>query len=398
MPPYLAGRVTEQDEFRKLLAQTTILRNMILTGLRGVGKTVLLQTLKPIAQDDGWLWVGADMTETTSIKEDNVAIRLATDLSVLTSSLVIQENDIPTVGFHRRPRTAVSNPYSGPDSGSDRITLNYQTLIQIYEQTPGLVSDKLKGLLRMVWSAMAPEDVRGVVFAYDEAQNLSDHATKEQYPLSLLLDVFQSIQREGIPFMLVLTGLPTLFAKLVNARTYSERMFHVVELAKLEKAESRDAILVPIQSEGCPVKLNDTSVDLVTETAGGYPYFIQFICREVYDLFIQKIGAGKEPLVPIDEIVQKPDADFFAGRWSKATDRQRELLSVIATLDNCELEFTPLEVVESSKAQLSRGFSQSHATQMLGALCKAGLVFKNRHGKYCFAVPLLHRFIKRQEG
>ena len=63
---------------------------------------------------------------------------------------------------------------------------------------------------------------RGLVFAYDEAQNLSDHAAKNEYPLSLLLDVFQSIQKKGIPFLLVLAGLPTLFPKLVEARTFSE--------------------------------------------------------------------------------------------------------------------------------------------------------------------------------
>lgn len=62
---------------------------------------------------------------------------------------------------------------------------------------------------------------------YEEAQNLSDKAEKEQFPLSLLLDAFQSIQKKDIPFMLRLTGLPTLFPKLVDARTLAERMFRV---------------------------------------------------------------------------------------------------------------------------------------------------------------------------
>lgn len=76
----------------------------------------------------------------------------------------------------------------------------------------------------------------------------------KEYPLSLMLDVFQSIQKKDIPFMLVLVGLPTLFPKLVEARTFAERMFHVVFLDRLTGSDSRFAILKPIQDAKCPVK------------------------------------------------------------------------------------------------------------------------------------------------
>ena len=62
-PPYLAGRQTEREEFLRLLDQSTVLENMVLTGLRGVGKTVLLDSLKPLATSRGWIWVGADLSE-----------------------------------------------------------------------------------------------------------------------------------------------------------------------------------------------------------------------------------------------------------------------------------------------------------------------------------------------
>src|ERR1700741_2142140 len=80
MPPYLAGRQHETSEFRRLLLQTTIFENLVLTGLRGVGKTVLLETFKPTAIQEGWLWAGTDLSESTSINEENLAIRLLTDL------------------------------------------------------------------------------------------------------------------------------------------------------------------------------------------------------------------------------------------------------------------------------------------------------------------------------
>ncbi len=80
MPPYLAGRTSEHEEVRRILDQTIILENVILTGLRGVGKTVLLETLKPLAREKGWLWAGTDLSESISINEETTALRLITDL------------------------------------------------------------------------------------------------------------------------------------------------------------------------------------------------------------------------------------------------------------------------------------------------------------------------------
>lgn len=250
--------------------------------------------------------------------------------------------------------------------------------------------------MEVVWNCLQNSGHKGIIFAYDEAQNLSDHAVKEQFPLSLLLDTFQSLQRKNVPFMLALTGLPTLFPKLIESRTFSERMFRVVFLDKLSDSDVRQAILKPL--EQCELKLTDESVSQITSLSGGYPYFVQFICREVYDLFIQKIDKGEEPLVPYEEINRKLDSDFFAGRWARVTDRQKELLTVISKLENCDTEFAVQEVIQLSKEISEKPFGSSHVNQMLLALTDKGLVFKNRHGKYSFAVPLLGQFIRRQEN
>ena len=85
------------------MQQDVILENLVLTGLRGVGKTVLLDTFKPLAIQQGWLWVGTDLSESTSISEDRVAIRLMTDLAPLTSSLVLTR-DLSSIGFGRQTK------------------------------------------------------------------------------------------------------------------------------------------------------------------------------------------------------------------------------------------------------------------------------------------------------
>ena len=357
---------------------------MVLTGLRGVGKTVLLESLKPLAMKKGWLWIGADLNESASISEDHIAIRLCTDLAPSTSDIVLSTEWFRAPGFTAREEAV-------------ERTLTYQTLEDIYSRTPGLPLDKIKTVLEMAWAAISSSNViRGVVFAYDEAQNLADHSEKEQFPLSLLLDTFQSLQRKGLPLMLVLTGLPTLFPKLVDARTFSERMFRVVFLQSLSEEDSREAILKPIEATKSAIKLSARSVDKVVEMSVGYPYFIQFICREVYDAFIQRVDKGRKASVPAREIEQKLDTDFFAGRWARTTDRQRDLMFVIARLENCDDEFTVQEIVEKSREVPGKPFGSSHTNQILAALSSQGLVFKNRHGKYSFAVPLLGRYIRRQ--
>jgi len=345
----------------------------------------LLDTFKPIAIKDIWRWTSTDLSESATISEESIATRLITDLAVLTSGIVISKTATGGIGF--TPTIKLVNQ-----------TSSYNVLRYLYENTPGLVSDKLKFVLEFVWQLLKSEGCKGIILAYDEAQNLSDQAAKDQYPLSILLDVFQSIQKKGIPFMLILTGLPTLFPKLVEARTFSERMFHVLTLSKLSREASHEAILKPIQDSKCPITFNEPTVVEIINLSNGYPYFIQFICRELFDVFIQKMAAGEtKPTASWIDILRKLDGDFFAGRWSRATDRQRELLKAISSLPNCDEEFTVQEIVDQSKKLSTKSFSSSHVNQMLSKLAEAGLVYKNRFGKYSFAVPLLGEFIKRQQ-
>jgi hypothetical protein len=385
MPPYLAGRTAEQDEMKTLLKQRVVLSNLVLTGLRGVGKTVLLETFKPLAQAAGWLWCGTDLSESASVTEQTMAVRILADVALVTSALLYRETRQLEMGFTRTERV-IHEP------------LTYEILMDRYNKAPGLPADKLKSVLEFVWSVLPQAAISGIIFAYDEAQTLADHAEDKQFPLSLLLDVFQSLQRKNIPYMLALTGLPTLSSKLVEARTYSERMFHTLFLKRLEHNDAKQAILRPISDGKCPITFSDQTVQSIIDRTAGYPYFIQFFCREVFDVWISKMQRGEVPNVPIADITRKLDADFFHGRWARATDRQRELLQVVSELPNADQEFTVQEVVSASRENLVKPFTSSHISQMLSSLADVGLVYKNRHGKYSLAVPLLGQFIQRQRN
>lgn len=388
-PPYLAGRTQERTEFERLLTQDTILENLVLTGLRGVGKTVLLDTFRPLAHEAGWLWVGTDMSEAASLTEDAIAKRLLADLAAVTSGIVFAVESYRGMGFVTSATTL-------------QRKLDYAALCEIYDQTPGLASDKLKQVLEIAWGILSASSGKfvGLVFAYDEAQNLSDNAKQGQFPLSLLLDVFQSLQKRGVRFMLALTGLPTLFPKLVDARTFAERMFRVVTLDRLNVDESRDAVLRPLTSAQCPIQFDEEAVRLIVVSAGGYPYFLQFICRETFEaLLVNAQLAGPAHPVPIEAITRKLDSDFFVGRWARITDRQRDLLMAAAIVVSRSKsdEFSVNDIVGiSSDGSTQKPFSASHANQLLSKLYAIGLVYKNRYGRYAFAVPLFDQFILRQ--
>ena len=383
-PPFLAGRTKELLEMKKYLEQQVVTQNIIVTGLRGVGKTVFLDAFKPIALESGWQWTNADMSEITSLSEDNIAKRILLDISLITSKYEFNISK-DKIGF-------INN------KEFEYTCMNFNFLSYIYDNTPGLISDKLKYTLEYAWNFLKTrEKIHGIVFSYDEAQNLSDNKKENKFPLSLLLDVFQSIQRKNIPFLLILTGLPIVFSKLVESRTYAERMFHTIQLSHLNYEASREAIAKPLEADNCPIKFNDKCIDLIITNSDGYPYFIQYICKEVYDFLSTDTESIQYTTdIPINDILQKLDNDFFIGRWQLCTDRQKELLQVISTLDNCKETFTVQEISKKSKEILKKGFTPSHINQMLLTLTNSGMVYKNRFGKYSLAVPLLSDFIKRQ--
>jgi hypothetical protein len=209
---------------------------------------------------------------------------------------------------------------------------------------------------------------------------------------------FASLQKQNLPcqFLLVLSGLPTLIPKLNQARTFTERMFHTLLLDRLNEPETRDAITRPIELTKSTLTFSDKTIENIINESKGYPFLVQYVCKEVFDAWIGKMTVGAAPSVPMTQILAKLDLDFFVPRWSWATDRQQVFMQVIATLSTAGDEFTVPEIVQASRELLKKPFTPSHAIQMLGHLSEKGLIYRNRRGTYCFAVPLLSEFIGRQ--
>ena len=193
---------SSKSGFDRFLQQDTVLTNVVFKTSKDIGNTDPVDEFHHMATTRGWAWIGSTLSETVSLTEHGFALQILKDLSAL--------------------------PH-GPDH--DRLN-------DIYSSSPGLTADKIKAVLGAVAEYLPGQKI---VFAYDEVQNLSDNAAKNQFPLAVLLDVFQAMQRQNLPYMLVLSGPPDLFYKLVETRTYAERMFRAYPPeAVSEKPDSLD--------------------------------------------------------------------------------------------------------------------------------------------------------------
>ena len=386
-PPVLAGRERERDYFKRLLREDFATENILITGLRGFGKTVLLDDLKRTAQGEGWVWVGNDLSESASLSEDRLALRILTDLAQSLSEILVQGTE----------GQAAPSEQDFDEAVDDLDPTTFEALKAKYERTPGLPSDKLKAVLGRVGAILTRAKLRGIVLAYDEAQCLSDHAQRDEFPMSMLVETISSLQkRDGVtPVLLVLSGLPQVFNALIEARTYTERMFHVMQMERLSRHDTAAALLSPMKPLMPPLNCPPDLFEKVVDLSGGYPYLIQFFGKELIDALLKNGGVLNSSQFPSPEVMDRLDAGLFAARWNKTTDKQRRFLKLIANRGpQPSNEFSAVEIAALNNDDGE--FDSTQANQLLLALCEKGLIYRTRHGRYAFTVPMSEAMISRR--
>jgi AAA ATPase domain len=389
-PPFLAGRLAEQHHFKRLLHNSMITENILITGLRGYGKTVLLDHMCQLAESSNWLWVGNDLSESSSLSEERLALRILADLAQALARKLGTHMDTATAQ-HARFDPKLERLYL-----KDRDASTFEALKSLYEQTPGLPSDKLRAVLTRVTDVAHRMRLSGIILAYDEAQCLSDRAEQDEFPMSMLVETISSLQkRTGLtPCLLILSGLPQVFDALTATRTYTERMFHVMTLERLSREDTFAAIMQPISSLIPPLYASPALIEKVVGLTGGYPYLIQFFGREVVDQMLENGGTLSPDKFPSSESFERLDAGLFSARWNRTTDKQRELLRLIARRP-------PGQGADFSARELEQ-LRQPHddqpgmINQMLVALCERGMIYRTRHGRYAFTVPMSEAMITRR--
>ena len=370
IPPYLAGREKETLWFKNSLESALSLpQNLVLSGIRGTGKTVLLRKFEEICAKKKWLFVRREFNSKLN-QEGEFLDALLTDIITKTKGVSLAKRlKKPVIGFKK-----------------DNIDNTEEDIIYILTQKyKGPLGDKLEAILEDVYESIYKAGYNGLVLLYDEFHFIEDGKIGNNFPLSLLLESFSHAQQKGLRYYLVLSGLPPLFPNMVKSKTYAERMFSVKNIGNLPKEASQKAIRLPLKKS--KINFIDDLINTIVKETQGYPYFLQF-----YPYYlIQNIPKKKIGLIEFNEmyplILKELDGSFFSGRFNRASGSEQKILFEMAKLVP-EIKFSELR--EKTK------IDKNYLNQIMINLIEKGLIFRIGRGKYKFTLPLFEKFLLRK--
>src|SRR6266566_331017 len=324
-PPYLADRASELDRFDKYLAGfPTFPRNVRLTGLRGVGKTVLLQHYAAAAEARGWVVVRRECSEHLQ-NESTFALALVADCRTAV------EHSSRALALRQRSTTAARRALDllgGLTVTLEGVTLAIKPPASAAHQ-PEVLEDRMFQAVELACEAAEAAHRPGVLFCYDEAHVLTDTPRSRQFPLGIFLASLGRAQRSGLAVMLVVSGLPTLTDNLARAKSYSERMFQAELLDALRPPEDALAFVRPFESSGRAV--DAVVVESVRRDTGGYPFHIQF-----FGALLWEACASSPCITNADFVRHRPtilralDRAFFDARLARTSGLERRALRAVA--------------------------------------------------------------------
>ena len=379
-PPELAGRDRELAQFDVVLeriARGRPERSLVLTGLRGVGKTVLLNALR--SQAIGRLW-GTGKIEARP--DQSIRRPLASALHMAVRELSPRHRDPAQVDRFLGVLKAFAIR-SVPEGG--RLRDRWQPGIDVPVATgradTGDIEVDLVELL--VDAAGVARDVGvGIALFVDEMQDIP--ATD----VSALCAACHELSQQGLPLVVVGAGLPHLPAVLSASKSYSERLFRYVRIDKLDRAAADLALVAPAVEEG--VAYDAAALEALYEVTEGYPYFVQAYGKVTWD------NAPRSPVSRDDVKVAAPEAEaelavgFFGSRYERATPAERDYLRAMAALSGESDSAVPTAAVAEHL-----GRKQSSLSPARDSLMKKGLVYSAERGTIAFTVPHFGSYLRK---
>ncbi len=372
-PPALAGRDAQIESFDILLERLEngyVEQSMIITGLRGVGKTVLLDVFREKAEGRDWATVEWEVEKNT---------RLSSKMTAEIRRALLQL--APRARWTERLRRAAGILKSftltfNPD-GAVRAGLDIEALQGAGDS--GALAEDLTDLFVALGEA-ARERNSGVVFLLDEIQYL--HSLE----LEALIMALHKCARRSLPITLVGAGLPQIPRLAGEAKSYSERLFKFPRIGKLDPAvAARDALTLPAQA--LDVDYEAEAVDLVVEYTEGYPYFIQEYGKLIWDEASQSPITGSDARSVQPLVEAKLDESFFRVRADRATELELEYLYAMARLGP-----DPHRASEVA-GMIDRTSEQ--AGPIRSRLIDKGLLYTPGHGYAAFTVPQFDKYMLR---
>jgi hypothetical protein len=376
-PPYLGDREPQLRRFREYLAEPGVPHNVLVTGLRGVGKTVLLNYYRDEAEEANWLVVDREWAEADADPVDFARLLLA-DLQHLARRLSLSE----------RVRSAAAGLAAAALDLLGGLSVAYEGVELGYRRgerrrAAGRLDDDLRHGLTQLGELIERSEYAGFVLRYDEFHVVEEKAG--QFTLSALLAAMAAVQQRSVPVLLVLCGLPPILENLARSKSYSERMFTLEHLGNLRPPEDRAALVDPARSLGRDYE--EAAVEAILRETAGYPYFIQLygdlLWRGTTGTLITL--ADLERLQP--EIASMLDRSFYEARYLRTTRRERSVLQAIAREG---------EQATVRQVQANSGLANNALQPTLSSLIRKGLVYRPARGVVAFSAPLFGAYLRRR--
>jgi len=375
-PPALVGRDSEVESFEILLERLEngyAEKSMIVTGLRGVGKTVLLDVFREKAEGRNWATVEWEVDRTSSL-ESKIPFQARRALLQLA----------PKARWSDRARRAAAilksftltfNPDGGVTAG-----LNVEALSGVGDS--GALAEDLSDLFVALGEAAREQDT-GVILLLDEIQYL------ERTELEALIAALHKCARRALPVTLVGAGLPQIPRLTGEARSYSERLFRFPQIDRLElEFDAPAALVLPAQALG--VEYEDSAVRFVVDYTQGYPYFLQEYGKLLWDEASESPISGEEASQVLPLVESRLDESFFRVRADRATELELRYLTAMAKLGS----------QPQRAGDVARGIARTveQAGPIRSRLIEKGLLYTPGRGYAAFTVPQFDRFLLRREA
>jgi hypothetical protein len=371
IPRALAGRAREIDQYTTMLRRIRIgnpEQSLLVTGLRGVGKTVLLEAFQDIAIADGWVARSAEATH---------GPRLAKLIATLCRSALLELSRVEALKDRVRRSLGILKSFTISTGAGVDFTLDIEP--ELGAADSGDLARDLSELLIEVGAVAADVD-RGVVFLLDEVQFL------ERTDFEALIAALHLASRRVWPIAIVGAGLPMLPRLAGDAKSYSERLFRFPRIGALEVADATEALRAPAQTLG--VDITDDALELLFALSGRYPYFLQEYGKHAW-LQASTPTIQRSDVEAAQPVVQGIlDDNFFSVRIERATDTERRYLAAMANLGEGPYK--------SGEVTREAGYAATTETGPLrDALIKKGIIYSPRHGEIAFTAPHFADFMRR---
>jgi hypothetical protein len=335
-------------------------------GLRGVGKTVLLNRFAEVAEDDGLAVASIEAPESGEFR--------ALLTNRLRQSLLSFDRQRASAKVLLALRVLKTFSLQFPDGS--RIALDVDVLEGRADS--GILEEDLADVLLAVGEA-AQERHSGILLAVDELQYL------EPADFSALITAIHRTTQRDLPVVLVGAGLPQLPGLAGAAKSYAERLFEFPQIGSLGEADARDALVLPATEQG--VEFTPDAVRAIMRKAHGYPYFLQEWGYHLWNAATTTTidAALVEDVTP--HVLRHLDDNFFKVRFDRLTPAEKNYLRAMA-----ELGPGPHRSGDIA-AQLAVRV-ESVAPRRSGLIAK-GMIYSPAYGETAFTVPLFDAFLRR---